>query len=106
MPTNVDEAHLEKVIDLLGQLKDTLQQYGGKNCVPGVNSVASELLYGDSALEKRFQIAAEQYRRLFGGSGTLGDFVIWNDDEIQRIKLNTRLTAIQDSLWNLFNLTQ
>ena len=99
-----DEEQLNKVIDLLSELKDTLQKHGGNNCVPGVNNVASELLYGESTLEKRFHIAAQHYRRLFGGSGTLGDFVIWSEDEIVRIKLNTHLSEIQNNLWNIFNL--
>ena len=99
-----DEEQLNKVIDLLSELKNMLQQYGGINCVPGINNVASELIYGEETLDKRFKNAAQQFGRLFGGSGTLGDFVIWSEDEIERVKLNTKLSDIQNDLSSIFNL--
>lgn len=98
------EGHLARAIELLAEQKDMLLKYDGPYCVPGINNVANDLLFGEDSLDQRFSNAASTYRRINGGMGTLGDIRFWTGNSDESDKLNVHFDEIEKELWSIFNL--
>jgi hypothetical protein len=98
-----DQYNVSEIRDLLRSLREILLQNQGGNHVPGVLAVISILDDSETSLRERMSSAKSTFSHMLGGMGTLGDFVVWNDDEGTRVLMNQKLTYVIAELWKRLN---
>ena len=95
---------IDVILKLLRRLKSLLEDHRGRNCLPGVILLINELSDKEGTSDEALFEARSVFKTMMGGMGTLGDFVIWSDDENTRIILNNELEAILSELWHRLGL--
>lgn len=95
----IEQDRIETLVKLLEQLLTMLKQHLGEQHAPGVVAVIRQLSDQSLQFEDRIAGARSIFRTMMGGMGTLGDFVIWYDDEGLRECLNLELGRLESELW-------
>ncbi|MHB0987020.1 MAG: hypothetical protein ACYC05_15775 [Sulfuricella sp.] len=89
----------EEIKSLFERLQKVLEEHRGGNHVAGVRSAIRQLSNDGIPLHERICGARSIFRTMMGGMGTLGDFVIWNENEARRASLNHDLNELLTELW-------
>ena len=96
---NETEHEIDNIKHLLQLLIAMLNRHEGRNFISGVISLVDAVSEPEKPARERISYGCEIYRRLLGGMGTLGDFVIWDESEMRRMALNNELENILTVLW-------
>jgi len=95
----IEQDRIEMLIKLFEQLLTMLKQHRGEQHASGVMAAIRQLSDQSLQFEDRIAGARSIFRTMMGGMGTLGDFVIWYDDESMRERLNLELGRLESELW-------
>lgn len=95
-----DEDKIAKIRGFLERLKKMLECHRGANHVAGVSAAIRYLSDYEISPYERMHGARSIFKTMIGGMGTLGDFVIWDEDETKRVALNHELSEIIANLWD------
>lgn len=97
---NLDEDKIVEIRGFLELLKEMLERHHGADHVAGVSAAIRCLSDYEISPYERMSGARSIIKTMMGGMGTLGDFVIWDEDETKRAALNHELSEIIANLWN------
>lgn len=95
-----DSYEINLIKSLFERLREMLEEYRGDNYVAGVQAAIRELSNCDAMPDDRINHAKSIFRNMMGGMGTLGDFVIWDENESRRAVLNLELNKLLAELWD------
>lgn len=90
---------VEELISLFECLQNILESHQGGNHIAGIRLVISQLSDKELPVDVRIFRAMSIYKSMMGGMGTLGDFVIWNENEVIQNALNIELNELLTRLW-------
>jgi hypothetical protein len=91
---------IEMIAGQADRLRQLLEEHRGSNHVAGVVAISDSLANDEIPLDDRINRARSIFKTMMGGMGTLGDFMIWNESEAERSRLNGELSEILAKLWN------
>ncbi len=91
---NNDQNKIIEIENLLKNLRKLLSEHRGKNHIAGINLAISEISNIDANPEQRLHATRLTFRTMMAGMGTLGDFVIWNENECKQVALNEELNNV------------
>jgi hypothetical protein len=92
--------NIEEIKSLFECLQKVLEEHRGSNHVAGVRSAIHGLSNCGTMPNEQIHHAKLIFRSMMGGAGTLGDFVIWDDNEAKRASLNNELNELLTKLWD------
>jgi hypothetical protein len=95
-----NEHEIETIRVMFEHLKTMLEENHGSNHLVGVQSAIHVLSNLEVLPSERIRITKSILKSMMGGMGTLGDFVIWDENEERRSSLNHELNELLAGLWN------
>lgn len=94
---------MDELKKLFNELLIILDKYGDRSYDPQkkiLKRILTIINEGDDTLDKFDQVRYE-YKQLFSPKSCLSEFYIWNDDFLERKKMNEPLENIKSRLWEI-----
>jgi len=92
---------IDKIVELCDRLLVILVENKGQSHLPGVRSIMNSLSDEKFDIRERIEKSRSIFKTMMGGAGTLGDFVIWDNNEDRRLLLNQELDSVLSGIWEL-----
>jgi hypothetical protein len=100
----MDISERNRLLHLMEEYYSLLMGNNGQHLTPGIREIIAVL--SDSTLDNNqvFREVKPIYKRIKGGMGTLGDFMITHPDKETDKILNKKLINIEQGIWDILSI--